>query len=82
MMDPGFHPESSAARTDQTHISYIFLVGDLVYKIKKPVDFGFLDFTTLEKRRHYCLEELRLNRRLAADTSLCVRPLVETGVGH
>lgn len=82
MMDPGFHPESSAApELIQTHISYIFLVGDLVYKVKKPVDFGFLDFTTLEKRRHYCLEELRLNRRLAADTYLCVRPLVETGSG-
>jgi len=49
----------------QTHISYILLAGDEVYKIKKPVNFGFLDFTTLEKRRFFCEEELRLNRRLA-----------------
>ena len=48
----------------QTHISYVLLAGDFVYKIKKPVDFGFLDFTTLEKRKHFCEEELLLNRRL------------------
>jgi len=49
----------------ETHISQVLLTGDYVYKIKKPVDFGFLDFSTLEKRHHYCEEELRLNRRLA-----------------
>ncbi len=49
----------------ETHISWILLTGDYAYKIKKPVDFGFLDFSTLEKRRHYCHEELRLNRRFA-----------------
>lgn len=49
----------------QTHVSYLFFTSDFVYKIKKPVDFGFLDFTTLEKRRFYCEEEVRLNRRLA-----------------
>ncbi len=48
----------------QTHISYVLLAGDHVYKFKKPVDFGFLDFTTLEKRHHYCEQELLLNRRL------------------
>ncbi|HIJ89415.1 MAG: hypothetical protein OEV89_00970 [Desulfobulbaceae bacterium] len=48
----------------QTHISYVLLAGDFVYKIKKPVDFGFLNFTTLEKRRHFCEQELVLNRRL------------------
>ena len=48
----------------QTHISYVLLAGDFVYKIKKPVDFGFLNFTTLEKRKHFCEEELLLNRRL------------------
>ena len=52
----------------QTHISYVFLAGDLVYKIKKPLRFAFLDFSTLDLRRFYCHEELRLNRRLAADT--------------
>jgi len=49
----------------ETHISWVLLTGDYVYKIKKPVDFGFLDFSTLEKRHQYCEEELRLNRRLA-----------------
>ncbi|HEB76921.1 MAG TPA: aminoglycoside phosphotransferase [Methylothermaceae bacterium] len=49
----------------ETHISWIILTGPFAYKIKKPVDFGFLDFSTLEKRRFYCHEELRLNRRLA-----------------
>ena len=49
----------------ETHISWVLLTGEYVYKIKKPVDFGFLDFSTLEKRHHYCDEELRLNQRLA-----------------
>jgi len=49
----------------ETHISYVLLTGDYAYKFKKPVDLGFLDFSTLEKRRFYCHEELRLNTRLA-----------------
>ena len=51
----------------ETHISWVLLAGDYVYKIKKPVDLGFVDFSTLEKRRHFCQEELRLNQRHAAD---------------
>ena len=54
----------------QTHISYVFLAGDYVYKFKKPVNFGFLDFSTLEKRKFYCEQELRLNRRLCPDIYL------------
>ncbi len=57
------HPVSTV-KLVQTHISFVLLAGDFVYKIKKPVDFGFLDFTSLAKRRHFCGEELRLNRRL------------------
>ncbi len=49
----------------QTHISWVLLTGPFAYKLKKPVDLGFVDFSTLEKRRFYCEEELRLNRRLA-----------------
>jgi len=49
----------------ETHISWVILTGDFAYKIKKPVNFGFLDFSTLNKRQHYCEQELRLNRRLA-----------------
>lgn len=50
----------------ETHISYVLLTGTYAYKFKKPVDLGFLDFSTLEKRRFFCHEELRLNKRLAA----------------
>jgi aminoglycoside phosphotransferase family enzyme/predicted kinase len=63
----------------QTHISVVFLVGDYVYKIKKPVDLGFLDFSSLEKRRYYCEQEVRLNRRLAPDVYLGLVPVVSTG---
>lgn len=56
------HPVS-ALQVRETHISRVLLTGDFVYKIKKPVNFGFLDFSTLEKRRHCCHEEIRLNRR-------------------
>ncbi len=52
----------------QTHISYVFLAGEHVYKVKKPVDFGFLDFSSPAKRRHYCRQEVILNSRLCADT--------------
>jgi len=56
------HPVS-ALQVRETHISRVLLTGDFVYKIKKPVNFGFLDFSTLERRRHFCQEEVRLNRR-------------------
>lgn len=59
----------------ETHISWVLLAGDYVYKIKKPVNFGFLDFSTLDKRRFYCAEELRLNRRFAPDIYLDVVPI-------
>ena len=49
----------------ETHISWVLLTGSFAYKIKKPVNFGFVDFSTLEKRQYYCTEELRLNRRFA-----------------
>jgi aminoglycoside phosphotransferase family enzyme/predicted kinase len=52
-------------RTIETHISTVILTGEYAYKIKKPLDLGFLDFSTLERRRHFCEEEVRLNRRLA-----------------
>lgn len=55
-----------------THISQIYLTGDYVYKIKKPVRFSFLDFSTPELRKHYCAEEIRLNRRFAPDLYLRV----------
>ena len=51
----------------QTHISHVFLTGSWAYKVKKPMNFGFLDFSTLDRRRHFCEEELRLNARLAPE---------------
>ncbi len=59
-----YAPVPEDVKLVQTHISYVLITGDLVYKFKKPVDFGFLDFTTLDKRLHYCRQELILNQRL------------------
>ena len=80
LLDPGAHPRA-VERVDlvETHISWVLLAGDRVYKIKKPVNLGFLDFTTLERRRFFCEEEVRLNRRLAPGTYLGVVELKGTG---
>ncbi len=59
----------------ETHISWVILTGDFAYKLKKPVDYGFVDFTTLEKRRFCCEEELRLNRRQTRDLYLAVKSI-------
>lgn len=71
------HP---AARVEhiETHISHVFLAGDYAYKVKKPLDLGFLDFSTLERRRFCCEEELRLNCRLAPRIYLGVVPVTGT----
>lgn len=61
----------------QTHISVVFLAGEFVYKLKKPVKLSFLDFSTLEQRRHFCEAEVRLNRRLAPDVYLGVVPITK-----
>ena len=82
LLDTAWYPEpTGSVQHIQTHISHIFLTDQYAYKIKKPVDFGFLDFTTLEKRRFYCHEELRLNRRLSPDIYLDVVPLCRTADG-
>ena len=59
----------------ETHISWVILTGAYAYKLNKPVDLGFLDFTSLERRHHFCLEELRLNRRFGSDLYLAVLPV-------
>lgn len=75
---PGAYPHpADDLRSLQTHISVVFLAGNRAYKVKKPVDLGFLDFSTLERRRHFCREEVRLNRRLAPDVYRGVVPIVE-----
>jgi uncharacterized protein len=67
------YPEPTAeVRLIETHVSYIFMTDSFVYKVKKPVDFGFLNFTTLDRRRFYCEEEVRLNRRLCPEIYLGV----------
>ncbi|WP_232845637.1 hypothetical protein [Aurantimonas marina] len=65
----------------ETHMSWVFLAGDLVYKLKKPVRFPFLDFTTLAAREANCREEVRLNRRLAPQTYLGTAPLTQDDSG-
>lgn len=65
LLKPSSYTEpTSSVRLVQTHVSYLFLTDTHVYKVKKPVDFGFLNFSTIDRRRFYCNEELRLNRRL------------------
>jgi aminoglycoside phosphotransferase family enzyme/predicted kinase len=73
MKNVDFYPHNpEEVELIQTHISYVFIAGDIVYKVKKPLKFDFLDFTSLEKRKFYCEEELRLNKRLAPNTYLDV----------
>ncbi len=67
-----FDHDVSRFETIETHISIVLLTGDFAYKFKKPVDLGFVDFTSLDKRRYFCEEELRLNRRLAPEIYLDV----------
>lgn len=73
MLDPAVYPHPvDSVELVETHISWVFLAGDRVWKVKKPVDLGFLDFTSRERRRFFCQEEVRLNRRLAPDVYLGV----------
>ena len=64
----------------QTHISWVFIASPFVFKVKKPVNLAFLDFSTLEKRRHFCQRELDLNRRLCPEVYLGVVPIYATGI--
>ena len=81
------HP-AAELRLIETHISWVILAGEFAYKIKKPLELGFLDFSSLDKRQHFCEEEIRLNRRLAPETYLAVvaiggsieMPIMETGM--
>ena len=66
LSDPAVYPHGpTSVDVIQTHISVVFIAGDLVYKIKKPVNFGFLDFTTLAKRQFFCRQEVALNSRFS-----------------
>ncbi len=84
MLKPSFytHAVSEPIHLVQTHISYVVLTGDYAYKIKKAVDLGFLDFSTLEKRRHFCSEELRLNKLFAPTLYIDLASIVETDAAY
>ena len=82
LSDPASYPHRPGeVELLQTHISYVALAGSYVYKVKKPVDLGFADFSTLEKRRHFCEEEVRLNSRLCAPIYEGVVAIVRSGEG-
>lgn len=71
-----YNEKTSTVKLVETHVSWVLLTDQFAYKIKKPVKFSFLDFSTLEKRRFYCERELQLNARLAPDMYLCVVPVI------
>nr|WP_304664842.1 bifunctional aminoglycoside phosphotransferase/ATP-binding protein [Stutzerimonas zhaodongensis] len=76
LQNPALYPHPvEGFRIIETHISWVILTGTYAYKMKKPVNFGFLDFTDLAARKHFCEEELRLNQRMAPDLYLRVLPV-------
>lgn len=79
MRNPAFYPHTTHnIQVIHTHISTIFLTGEFAYKIKKPVNFGFLDFTRLADRKRFCEKEVRLNSRFAPNLYLGVMPILQT----
>ncbi|MCY1060953.1 AAA family ATPase [Nannocystis sp. SCPEA4] len=81
LSDPRAFGRDAGVRVEvvQTHVSVVFLVEDDVFKLKKPVDLEFLDYSTLSRRRHFCQLEVELNRRLAPDVYLGTLPIVQVG---
>ncbi|WP_375307554.1 hypothetical protein WI560_07990 [Bradyrhizobium sp. A11] len=83
LSEPGsYRPAPDHVQARETHMSWVFMNGARVYKLKKPVRFSYLDFSTLARRRAACLAEASLNRRLAPDVYLGVVPLIETVSGY
>jgi len=78
LLDPKTYPEAPGrVQLMQTQMSFVFIAGDFVYKVKKPVNLGYLDYTTLTKRRFFCQREVELNRRLCPDAYLGIVPIVK-----
>jgi len=78
LLDPKAYPEApQRIELVQTQMSFVFLTDDYVYKVKKPVNLGYLDYTTLGKRQFYCQREVELNRRLCPDVYLGVVPIIQ-----
>jgi aminoglycoside phosphotransferase family enzyme/predicted kinase len=83
LRQPGIYPDAPmTVEVRETHISVVFLTEEYVYKLKKAVNLGFLDYATLERRHYYCLQELLLNRRLSRGVYLDVLPLYQHGVEY
>ena len=73
LMKPEIYPEpTEGIELEQTQMSFVFLTDNHAYKVKKPVNLGYLDYTTLEKRRHFCYKEVELNKRLCPNAYLGV----------
>jgi aminoglycoside phosphotransferase family enzyme/predicted kinase len=80
LLEPKAYPETTKKiELMQTQMSFVFLTDQFVYKVKKPVDLGFLDYTTLEKRHFFCQKEVELNRRLCPEAYLGVVPITQDG---
>ena len=81
MQQSGFYPHSVVESIEhiQTHVSHVFLTGDYAYKLKKAVNFGFLDFSTLDRRQHFLQEEIRMNSAIAPELYLEVLPITQSG---
>jgi aminoglycoside phosphotransferase family enzyme/adenylate kinase family enzyme len=80
LSDPHIYPEpASSVKFIQTQMSCVFLTGEYAYKIKKPVNLGYVDYTTLEKRLYFCEQEIKLNRRLCPEAYLEVVPVTFDG---
>jgi aminoglycoside phosphotransferase family enzyme/predicted kinase len=82
LRDPATYPHPvEKVQVEETHISKVFLTGPFVYKVKKPVDFGFLNFSTPEQRRHWCEQEILLNQRLSHGVYLELVSITKEPVG-
>lgn len=80
MHSPNFYPHPvQGIKLLQTHASYVFLTGDYAYKLKKPVNFNFLDYSTLAKRKYFCEQELQMNKKVAPEIYLEVLPIAKKG---
>jgi len=78
LLDPKAYPDTSQrVELVQTQMSFVFLTDNYVYKVKKPVNLGYLDYTTPERRHFYCQREIELNRRLCPDVYLSVVPITQ-----
>lgn len=83
LQQPTFYPHPvKEIKKLETHISWIFLTGDYAYKIKKPVNFGFVDYSTLEKRKHFCEQEVKLNKALTSSVYLDIVTLNKADNGY